>query len=225
MPLVRPAVAATALAFALTLTLAPPAPASAPATAVAAENAGAERVARRAAAGHRALDFRSCPAAEGLAAPVRCAALRVPLDYARPDGPQISLTVSRVGATREGRAARQGSLVFNPGGPGASGMYFPLLADRPAWRRVAAAYDLVGYAPRGVGRSAPLSCQDPAARPKAPHPGPGGPLGRVQEERVAAARAYARGCARRAARPSRTTRPSTTPGTCTCCAPRSASGS
>ncbi|MFD3551695.1 alpha/beta hydrolase [Streptomyces goshikiensis] len=206
MPLVRPAVAATALALALALTLAlaPPvspaaAASAAPAAAenVAAENAGAERVARRAAAGHRALDFRACPAAEGLSAPVRCAALRVPLDYARPDGPQISLTVSRVTATREDGAARQGSLVFNPGGPGASGMYFPLLADRPAWRRVAAAYDLVGYAPRGVGRSAPLSCQNPAARAKAPTQVPADPSAAYKRERVTAARAYARGCARR----------------------------
>lgn len=86
---------------------------------------------------------------EELPDPVRCAALRVPLDYARPDGPQISLTVSRVPATGRGGAARQGALVFNPGGPGASGMAFPLLADRPAWTRVAAAYDLVGYAPAG----------------------------------------------------------------------------
>ncbi|MCX4528683.1 MULTISPECIES: alpha/beta hydrolase [unclassified Streptomyces] len=162
-----------------------------------AEDAGAEVVARRAAAvGGRALGFRPCPAGEGLPAPVRCATLRVPLDYARPDGPQISLTVSRVTAT--GGAARQGSLVFNPGGPGASGMYFPLLADRPAWRRIAAAYDLVGYAPRGVGRSAPLSCQDPAARAKAPTQVPAEPSPAYKQERVAAARAYALGCARRA---------------------------
>ena len=42
-------------------------------------------------------------------------------------------------------------------------MYFPLIGALPEWKRIAAAYDLVGYAPRGVGRSAPLSCQDPEA--------------------------------------------------------------
>lgn len=135
--------------------------------------AGAALVARRAAArataeGSGGLDFRRCPDAEELPAPVRCATLRVPLDYARPDGPQISLTVSKVAATGARGAVRQGSLVHNPGGPGASGMYFPLLADLPGWERIAAAYDLVGYAPRGVGRSAPLSCQDPARGPRVP---------------------------------------------------------
>ncbi|MCJ1680520.1 alpha/beta hydrolase [Streptomyces sp. APSN-46.1] len=192
-----------------------PAPATAARAAEAAEDAGAELVARRAAetaaaaahhtaggqrhtaGGHR-LDFRPCPDAEQLPEPVRCATLRVPLDYARPDGPQISLTVSRVTATGRGGAARQGSLVHNPGGPGASGMAFPLLADRPDWHRIAAVYDLVGYAPRGVGRSAPLSCQDPAARPKAPTQVPEQPSPAYKKERVAAAQAYARGCARRA---------------------------
>ncbi|MFI5986283.1 alpha/beta hydrolase [Streptomyces sp. NPDC051555] len=156
---------------------------------------GAEVVARRATA-HR-LDFHACPASEGLAAPVRCALLRVPLDYARPDGPQISLTVSRVTATGD-RGTRQGSLVHNPGGPGASGMYFPLVADLPEWQRVAAAYDLVGYAPRGVGRSAPLSCRDPAARPEGPTQVPERPSPAYKRQRLAAAEEYARGCARRA---------------------------
>ncbi|AZM93372.1 alpha/beta hydrolase [Streptomyces sp. W1SF4] len=157
--------------------------------------AGTRPVVRPTAAG---LEFRPCPAVEELPDPVRCATLRVPLDYARPDGPQISLTVSRVPATGRGGAVRQGALVFNPGGPGASGMTFPLLAGRPAWARVAAAYDLVGYAPRGVGRSAPLTCQDPAEWPKGPTQVPAEPSAAYKRERLDAARAYARGCARHA---------------------------
>lgn len=170
----------------------------------AAESAGAALVARRAAAaaaaggGGGGLDFRTCPAVEGLPAPVRCATLRVPLDYARPDGPQISLTVSRVAASGAHGAVRQGALVHNPGGPGASGMRFPLLAGLPGWERIAAAYDLVGYAPRGVGRSAPLSCQDPAAHAQGPTQVPVEPSPEYKRQRVAAARAYAHGCARRA---------------------------
>ncbi|MEW2530580.1 alpha/beta hydrolase [Streptomyces sp. NPDC047071] len=159
-------------------------------TAVAAERARA--------AGVR---FGACPAAEGLPPSVRCGTVTVPLDYADPDGKQIELTVSRAEATgRAGghRVARQGALVFNPGGPGASGMYFPLVRGLPEFRRLAAAYDLVGYAPRGVGRSAPLSCQDPKEFTKAPthspvHPGPAAKAGRIER-----ARAYARGCAERA---------------------------
>ncbi|MBT2541694.1 alpha/beta fold hydrolase [Streptomyces sp. ISL-44] len=194
----RHAAAAAALTLALTLctaaavTAAPAAAAAAPD----AESAGADLAARRAAS--TGLAFRACPAVEALPDPVRCATLRVPLDYARPGGPQIALTVSRVPASRAGGAARQGALVHNPGGPGASGMYFPLLAGLPAWRRIAAAYDLVGYAPRGVGRSAPLSCQDPAARTAGPTQVPVRPSPAYKEQRRAAARAYARGCAERA---------------------------
>ncbi|MFF3014124.1 alpha/beta hydrolase [Streptomyces sp. NPDC057939] len=204
---------AAALA-ALSLALCLPSPAvadvlgnrvTAPADArTAAEDAGAVRVALRAARAARGgagggLVFGRCPVVEELPGPVRCAALRVPLDYARPDGPQISLTVSRVPATGRGGVARQGALVHNPGGPGASGMYFPLFAGLPAWRGVAAAYDLVGYAPRGVGRSAPLSCHDPAdPAPAGPTRVPAEPSAAYKRERVAAARTYALGCARRA---------------------------
>ncbi|MFD9335142.1 alpha/beta hydrolase [Streptomyces sp. NPDC060028] len=193
-----------AAAAALCLTLCSPAPARAatdPALDSALAAAGAEQAARAAAVA--GLDFRPCPAVEELPDPVRCATLRVPLDYARPDGPQLSLTVSRATATGGGPAAgdresaRQGSLVYNPGGPGASGTFFPLVADLPEWKRVAAAYDLVGYAPRGVGRSGPLSCQDPAEYAAAPTQIPADPSPRYKRERVAAAQDYARGCARR----------------------------
>ncbi|APU42747.1 MULTISPECIES: alpha/beta hydrolase [unclassified Streptomyces] len=170
-----------------------------------AASAGAALVARRAAlaaasrgGGAAGLDFRTCPAAEALPSTVRCATLRVPLDYARPDGPQISLTVSRAAATGAGNAARQGALVHNPGGPGASGMHFPLVAGLPGWERIAAAYDLVGYAPRGVGRSAPLSCREPAARAQGPTQEPVRPSAAYKMRRLAQAREYARGCALRA---------------------------
>ncbi|MFE0133568.1 alpha/beta hydrolase [Streptomyces sp. NPDC059037] len=147
--------------------------------------------------------FGACPAAEGLPPSVRCGTVQVPLDYAAPNGKQIKLTVSRVKATKKavGKRAkavkRQGALVFNPGGPGASGMYFPLVGAIPEWKRIAAAYDLVGYAPRGVGRSAPISCQDPKEYGKAPTQSPAHPDAAYKLKRVAEAQAYARGCAKR----------------------------
>ncbi|KFG09108.1 alpha/beta hydrolase [Streptomyces scabiei] len=156
-------------------------------------------VARRAA--DEGIRFGTCPAAEGLPDGVRCGTVKVPLDYARPDGRQISLTVSRVrakGKDAQGRkVARQGALVFNPGGPGASGMFFPLLGLLPDWKRLGAAYDLVGYAPRGVGRSAPLSCRDPRTLRRGPSAAPTHPSEAYKKERVARAKAFARGCARR----------------------------
>lgn len=129
--------------------------------------------------------FGKCPAAEGLPTTVRCGTVKVPLDYARPDGRQISLTVSRIearGKDAKGRkVARQGALVFNPGGPGASGMFFPMIGHLPDWKRIAAAYDLVGYAPRGVGRSATAVLPGPEAPAPGARTGADAPLGVVQE--------------------------------------------
>ncbi|MFF8989062.1 alpha/beta hydrolase [Streptomyces sp. NPDC014983] len=156
-------------------------------------------------AGARKIHYGACDPADVPPVPhspagLRCGTVSVPLDYARPDGEQIRLTVSRTPATGEdGKRAvpRQGALVYNPGGPGASGMYFALAGTLPVWRHIAAAYDLVGYAPRGVGRSAPLSCADPKQFGKGPTEAPTHPSASYKRRRVAEAKAYARGCARR----------------------------
>ncbi|TGZ13364.1 protease [Streptomyces sp. S816] len=151
------------------------------------------------------LSYGTCDPAEVPTVPhtpagLRCGTVSVPLDYAHPDGKQIALTVSRAPATgKDGgrKVPRQGALVYDPGGPGASGMYFALAGTLPVWKRIAAAYDLVGYAPRGVGRSAPLSCEDPKQFGKAPTLAPAHPSASYKRERVAEAKAYAHGCARR----------------------------
>ncbi|MBT2382328.1 alpha/beta hydrolase [Streptomyces sp. ISL-11] len=158
---------------------------------------GVATAARLAAA--RGIRWGACPAAERLSAPVRCGTVSVPLDYARPSGKHISLTVSRARATGS-RAEHQGALVYNPGGPGGSGMFFPLLAGVQQYRATARAYDFVGYAPRGVGRSAPLSCMDPARFVQAPTQAPEHPSEAYKRERIAQAKAYAKGCARRIGR-------------------------
>ncbi|NWF29334.1 alpha/beta fold hydrolase [Streptomyces sp. PKU-EA00015] len=163
-----------------------PASAEAHGTAVAAERAAAAGIV-----------FGACPKEEGLAEPVTCGTVEVPLDYADPSGRQITLTVSRVRASGPS-AERQGALVYNPGGPGASSMSFPMAAELPEWKNIARAYDIVGYAPRGVERSAPLSCQDPADFVRAPTQAPTHPSLAYKQERIAQAKAYARGCARKA---------------------------
>ncbi|MGP2442780.1 alpha/beta hydrolase, partial [Streptomyces sp. JW3] len=168
----------------------------------AAERQGTEVAAARAAAA--GIRFGDCPDAEELPGTMKCGTVTVPLDYAHPDGRHIELTVGRVRATGKapgdgGRAVpRQGALVYNPGGPGASGLHFPLIGMVPEWKRLAAAYDLVGYAPRGVAPSAPLSCQDPKRFFKGPRPAPEQPSDAYKRERAAEAAAYARGCAERA---------------------------
>ncbi|MBZ4317877.1 alpha/beta hydrolase [Streptomyces huiliensis] len=177
---------------------APPAP-QAPSTPSVADSPvearGVVLAAERAAA--KGITFGACPAAEGLPAPVECGTFSVPVDYARPNGKHISLTVSRGRATGD-RSDRQGSLVYNPGGPGGSGMVFPLLAGLPAWKKLSEAYDFIGYAPRGVGRSAPLTCADPARFERGPSDAPEHPSAAYKRQRIAKAKAYARGCLRHA---------------------------
>nr|WSZ13950.1 alpha/beta hydrolase [Streptomyces canus] len=192
----------TAAGSLLLTTLAAAPAGGAPAAPGAAELHGTAIAAAR--AGTAGVRFGACPAAEDLPDSVQCGTVSVPLDYARPDGRQITLTVSRVRATHKDahnskrRVPRQGALVYNPGGPGASGMYFPLVGALPEWKELAAAYDLVGYAPRGVGRSAPLSCTDPKQYLKAPTQTPTHPSLSYKKERIAQAKVYARGCANRA---------------------------
>ncbi|MCX4765646.1 alpha/beta hydrolase [Streptomyces sp. NBC_01275] len=185
-----------------------PATASGAASAAARAGAGAPAAAGVALAAARAaakgVDFGNCSDAQDLPGSMQCGTVSVPLDYARPGGRQIELTVSRVRATHRDphnskrRVPRQGALVFNPGGPGGSGLYFPLIGLLPEWKRIGAAYDLVGYDPRGVGRSAPLSCQDPKHFFKGPTPAPTHPSESYKKERIAQAKAYARGCGKRA---------------------------
>ncbi|KOG30587.1 alpha/beta hydrolase [Streptomyces resistomycificus] len=195
-----PALYSAAGSLLLTTLAAAPAD-SAPAVPGAAELRGAAVAAER--ARDTGVAFGACPKVEDLPEGVQCGTVSVPLDYARPDGRRIKLTVSRARATHKDphnskhRVPRQGALVFNPGGPGASGLYFPLVGALPEWKRLAAAYDLVGYAPRGVGRSAPLSCKDPGSFSKAPSQAPTYPSESYKRERIAQAKAYASGCAQR----------------------------
>jgi pimeloyl-ACP methyl ester carboxylesterase len=89
-----------------------------------------------------------------------CTRLEVPLDYAAPAGRTAQLGVLRQRATGE----RIGSLLVNPGGPGASGMSLAAsLSGRLAQSPVAQRFDLVGFDPRGVGASTPtIDCLNDA---------------------------------------------------------------
>jgi len=84
----------------------------------------------------------------------QCAKLTVPIDYAHPEGGTLQLSVLKVPTTDPSK--RIGSLVVNPGGPGGSGVLYA--AGAQFTDRVRAAYDVVGFDPRGVGSSAPIKC-------------------------------------------------------------------
>lgn len=88
---------------------------------------------------------------------LECATLVVPLDYADPDGETIEVAVSRHVATGD----RIGSLLINPGGPGSSGIDALSSIALPRFgAEVVERYDLVGFDPRGVAASTPVTCVD-----------------------------------------------------------------
>jgi len=98
------------------------------------------------------LSWQACPKEKGF----QCATVRVPLDYSHPRGQMIHLAVIRHRATDP--AHRIGTLFFNPGGPGGSGVaalpgFVSLL---PA--AVRARFDIASWDPRGVGASTAVEC-------------------------------------------------------------------
>ncbi|HEY2957497.1 MAG TPA: alpha/beta hydrolase [Actinomycetota bacterium] len=86
----------------------------------------------------------------------QCATVSVPLDYDRPNGASILLSLIRLRATNPGQ--RIGSLLVNPGGPGGSGVDLVLSAGQFFPPEIRARFDLVGFDPRGIARSTPLRC-------------------------------------------------------------------
>ncbi len=87
---------------------------------------------------------------------LECASLPVPLDHDDPDGERITLALSRIPHTAA--TPRRAALV-NPGGPGASGRTLAGYVAATLPPALAAQYDVIGFDPRGVGRSRPaLDC-------------------------------------------------------------------
>jgi pimeloyl-ACP methyl ester carboxylesterase len=86
---------------------------------------------------------------------VLCTRLQVPVDYQEPGGRTIEIAVLKVPASDADK--RIGSVVVNPGGPGAPGTDYARSTN--VFRsEVAHAYDVVGFDPRGTGASAPVDC-------------------------------------------------------------------
>src|SRR2546422_2916915 len=83
--------------------------------------------------------------------------MRLPLDYSHPDADSISIALIRKRPTNP--STRMGSLLTNPGGPGASGIDF-FSGAAPHMTALNRQFDLIGFDPRGVGKSAPVRCLD-----------------------------------------------------------------
>ena len=89
--------------------------------------------------------------------PFECGTVQVPLDYSDPGVAAISIAVIRLPASDP--AHKIGSVFFNPGGPGGSGVDMILGAGPFLYtEELRARFDLVGFDPRGIARSTALRC-------------------------------------------------------------------
>lgn len=87
---------------------------------------------------------------------LQCAHVRVPLDWDRRDGRTIRLAVIRHLASRPNE--RVGSLFFNPGGPGVSGVHDVRAHGAEFDAMGHGRFDVVSWDPRGVGESTHVEC-------------------------------------------------------------------
>ena len=92
----------------------------------------------------------------------QCATVTVPLDYDHPQGKTITVSLKKLPSTSP---SPRGSIFLNPGGPGGSGISLiesqAELYKSGDLSEVLANYDVIGFDPRGVGQSTPITCWTP----------------------------------------------------------------
>ncbi|MWA05595.1 alpha/beta fold hydrolase [Actinomadura sp. LD22] len=98
------------------------------------------------------IDWKAC----GDDGKAQCATLRLPVDWAHPDGPTFGLAIARRKALDP--SARAGTLVFGPGGPGDSGVQRITTGISRFSERIRQRFDIVSFDPRGIGASNPVTC-------------------------------------------------------------------
>jgi len=87
-----------------------------------------------------------------------CGKLPVPLNYDDPNSRKVNIQVLKVHDTAQ--VKKVGDLLMNPGGPGASGLSLPLDLLSSLSDSIIDNFDLIGFDPRGVELSSPISCID-----------------------------------------------------------------
>ncbi|KAF8959383.1 TAP-like protein-domain-containing protein [Flammula alnicola] len=86
----------------------------------------------------------------------QCARLLVPLNYSEPDGQQAGIALIRKPAVVPRKSEfYRGPVLFNPGGPGGSGVDLVRLAGDLLSKILGPQFDIVSFDPRGIGRSQP----------------------------------------------------------------------
>jgi pimeloyl-ACP methyl ester carboxylesterase len=78
----------------------------------------------------------------------------MPIDHGDPTGKTFDFAVSKVST----KGKKRGSMLVNPGGPGASGLTFANAVANRMPTEIRDAYDVIGFDPRGTGQSMPIDC-------------------------------------------------------------------
>ena len=99
------------------------------------------------------IDWKDC--SDGTSS-FQCGTVTVPLDYDHPDSQTITIALKKLPAS-DGNA-EHGSLFINPGGPGGSGVAMMQVMAPMFTEEIRGAYDIIGFDPRGVGQSTPITC-------------------------------------------------------------------
>lgn len=87
----------------------------------------------------------------------QCADIQVPMDWDNPDSERITIATQRYNA----RENAMGTILINPGGPGASGIDLVNYAPAVFGSELLKNYNILGFDPRGVGQSEPITCLEP----------------------------------------------------------------
>ena len=109
-----------------------------------------------AAAGAATIDWQGCGGS------FQCATMKVPVDYANPGGKTLDLALLKRPAGDSSK--RIGTLMANPGGPGAWAIDFVRIWSSVLSKDIRDRFDIVTFDPRGVGQSSPIDCHDDLQR-------------------------------------------------------------
>ncbi len=120
-----------------------------------------------------------------------CATLEVPLSYSEPAGETLDLALLMVPAVGD----PQGSMVVNPGGPGAPGTDYAAAAGQVFGEPLLRAFDIVGFDPRGTGDSDPIDCLDDDQLDAYLAADPAPDTSAEEQDYAARTREFAAGCA------------------------------
>ena len=85
----------------------------------------------------------------------QCATLAVPIDYTKLSTGTVEIALLKYEARK---SKKLGSLIVDPGEPGGSGIYYAYTSEYIFSRAILDRYDIIGFGPCEVSRSAPIRC-------------------------------------------------------------------